>query len=197
MKTRILLLVAVTMLLSSCVGFTFVTVPQSNINFVGKDFETQRHVQYTLTKTYIFGIGGMTARARNTNVVKELMKKANLQKNEALAYITISKNPNTFLGIITTVDIVASGYVVRPVGEYDSTDVVDTEINDNVLKQGNKDNAKIVTKLRDKILLFREREELIALRKEVEQYHKNNELSDKTACRLLDRIDSKIADCRN
>ena len=101
--------------MTSCAGMTHVTVPQSNVNFVGKDIETQRHVSYTLKKTYVFGIGGFSAHARNTNIMDELMKKADLQKNEALAYIYVSKNTNTYVGVVTVIKWTATGYVVRPV----------------------------------------------------------------------------------
>ena len=92
MKVKSLITLMMIALLSSCAGLTQVTVPQSTINFVGQDFETERYVEYTLVKTYILGIGGMSEKARNTNIIDELMKKANLQDNEALAYISVSRN---------------------------------------------------------------------------------------------------------
>lgn len=116
MKVKNLIMLLSVVALTSCVGLTKVTVPQSNVNIVGRDMETQRHVSYTLKKTYVFGIGGCSERARNTNIIDELMKKANLQKNEALAYISVSKNVNTYAGVVTIAKFTASGYVVRPVG---------------------------------------------------------------------------------
>ena len=116
MKAQNLIMLLGVMALTSCVGLTQVTVPQSNVNIVGRDMETQRHVSYTLKKTYVFGIGGCSKRARNTNIIDELMKKANLQQNEALAYISVSKNVNHYLGLVSVAKFTASGYVVRPVG---------------------------------------------------------------------------------
>lgn len=116
MKVQNLIMLLGVMALTSCVGLTQVTVPQSNVNIVGRDMETQRHVSYTLKKTYVFGIGGCSKRARNTNIIDELMKKANLQQNEALAYISVSKNVNNYAGVVTIAKFTASGYVVRPVG---------------------------------------------------------------------------------
>ena len=87
---RYFILIVTALCLVSCAGLTHVTVPQSNVNYMGSDIETQRAVKYTLTKTYIFGIGGMSAKARNTNIIDELMRKANLQTNESLAYISVS-----------------------------------------------------------------------------------------------------------
>ena len=84
MKTKILVFILAVMALASCSGLTQVTVPQSNINFVGKDFETERFVEYALTKSYLLGIGGMSEKARNTNIIRELMRKPNLQTNEAI-----------------------------------------------------------------------------------------------------------------
>ena len=115
MKTKLLLIALSAVILSSCAGFTNVTAPESHVNFVGKDTEIVRMVSYTLPKTYIFGIGGMSHKARNTNIMDELMQRANLQKNEVLAYITISKNSNNYFGVVSKVKFKASGYVIRPV----------------------------------------------------------------------------------
>lgn len=65
----------------------------------------------------------MSEKARNTNIVDELMKKANLQPNETLAYITISKNINSYI-FVTDVKYTASGYVVRPIGEYEDSSII-------------------------------------------------------------------------
>lgn len=116
---RLSLILISPLCLVSCAGLTHVTVPQSNVNYMGDDIETRRAVKYTLNKTYVFGIGGLSARARNINIIDELMRKANLQTNESLAYISVSRNINTFLGLFTKVKYSATGNVVRPVdGEY-------------------------------------------------------------------------------
>lgn len=115
MKKSLITLCGILWILSSCAGLTQVTVPQSNINICGENIVTGPKETYTLKKTYILGIGGMSKKARNTNVVDELFKKVNLQKNEALAYVTQSKNYYTFLFLYTTVKHSASGYVVRVV----------------------------------------------------------------------------------
>lgn len=116
---RLLSLIIPAIIITSCSGFTKVQAPISPINMGDRDMETERFVQYTLTKNYFLGIGGMSAKARNTNVIHELMRKANLQTNEALAYISVSRKFNTFLGIFSSEETTASGYVVRPVeGDY-------------------------------------------------------------------------------
>ncbi len=117
MKTRLATLLTSVIVLSSCAGMTQVTVPQSNINIYGKDVVTGPRVTYTLKKTYFFGIGGLSKKARTTNVVDELFKKVDLQRNETLAYITQSKSFNTYLGIVTFVELKASGYVVKVVDD--------------------------------------------------------------------------------
>ena len=114
MRNNILPLLAMTALLSSCAGLTRVTVPESNINYNNTDIETGRKVQYTLTKTYVFGIGGMSRTARNTDIIEELMKNANLQTNETLAYISVNRNINVYAGVVSIVKNTATGYVVRP-----------------------------------------------------------------------------------
>ena len=109
MKARIFLFGIVVACLTSCAGFTHVTVPSSPV-VVDGDFVTDRYVECKLCNTYVLGIGGL----RSSNLVGELVKKANLRKNEALAYVSAVKNVNCFLGVVTVVTHTVSGYVVRP-----------------------------------------------------------------------------------
>ena len=111
---RIIIYALMLAMLTSCAGLTMVTVPNSNVNYVGQDIETLRSVRYTLEKTYIFGIGGLSAKARNTNIIDELMKNANLGTNESLAYITVSTNINSITALYIKVKYTATGYVVGP-----------------------------------------------------------------------------------
>ena len=109
-----------------------------------RDIETGEKVEYTLKKTYVLGIGGLSSRARNTNVMDKLFQKADLQKNEALAYVTQSKNINAYaLGIVVVVKERASGYVVRPVGfksaEVDNPQVVREVKETPILKEHKKE----------------------------------------------------------
>ena len=197
MKTRIILALTALVALTSCEGLTQVTVPQSNINFVGKDFETERFVEYTLTKSYVFGIGGMSSKARNTNIIRELMKKAELQKNEALAYITISKKQNTFLGLVTTVDFVASGYVVRPVGEYPDRKPTykDTPYKgafqgkDSVVeKYETKGGMELVKELRKKIYGASNDDELYRIKEDIVLFMEQGDIDQKSGKRLINTI---------
>lgn len=117
MKTRLLIGLLVAIVLTSCAGLTRVTVPCSPVNMGDRDMETERKVSYTLTKTYFLGIGGMSERARNTDIIEQLFRKANLKKNEALAYIGVTQNINNYLGIVIVAKFTATGYVIRPVEE--------------------------------------------------------------------------------
>ena len=108
MKTRLVLLGLVAACLTSCAGFTNLTVPSSPV-VVDGDFVTDRYVECKLCNTYVLGIGGL----RSSNLVGELVKKANLRKNEALAYVSAVKNVNCFLGVVTVVTHTVSGYIVR------------------------------------------------------------------------------------
>lgn len=201
MKTRIIVVLAALATLTSCVGLTQVTVPQSNINIVGKDFETERFVEYTLTKSYVLGIGGMSAKARNTNIVRELMKKADLQTNEALAYITISKKQNTFLGLITTVDFVASGYVVRPVGEYPErkSTYKDTPYKgafqgkDSVLeKYKTKGGKELVKELRKRMYRCYTEDQLRELREDVILFMDQGDIDSRSGNKLLADLEAML-----
>lgn len=107
---KLIIIIFSLFVLSSCAGYMHVTVPQSCITYSGIDFEVGRYVEHSFTKVYIFGLGGL----RHENVIKELMTKANLQTNETLGYINVTKNTTTFFGIFSSVNFVASGYVVKP-----------------------------------------------------------------------------------
>ena len=203
---RVFIVALATAILSSCAGFTHVTVPSSSISYVGKDIETERYVEYTLTKSYVLGIGGMSAKARNTNIVQELMRKANLQTNETLAYISISKNANSFLGLITKVNFKASGYVVRPVGEYDSSQQEYKDVpykgafqgEDSIVsKYETTGGAKLVRQLRYKIGQCKTRDGLLTLRKEVEEREKNKQIDSRSADNIITMIDDKLAYMNN
>ena len=189
MKNIFFALLALSLGLSSCSGLTQVTVPQSNINIVGKDIETERKLTYTLKKTYVLGIGGLSVNARNTNIVDELFKKADLQQNESLAYITQAKNINTFLGIITVVKHSASGYIVRPIGEgvseKDNKDIVSSD-----LKRQSVDMEEIDVTLKKKIeqIEYANKEDAI---KDI--YHRINNSNTKSELRsLLVRVDKVV-----
>lgn len=178
MKVKSLITLMMIALLSSCAGLTQVTVPQSTINFVGQDFETERYVEYTLVKTYILGIGGMSEKARNTNIIDELMKKANLQDNEALAYISVSRNINTFL-FVTDVKFTASGYVVRPKGDYDEPEI---------LSAGEREQRQLYNAYNRRINHAITGEDLVKIKKDVDKDASDGKITRGQARELNEKI---------
>lgn len=178
MKVKSLITLMMIALLSSCAGLTQVTVPQSTINFVGQDFETERYVEYTLVKTYILGIGGMSEKARNTNIIDELMKKANLQDNEALAYISVSRNINTFL-FVTDVKFTASGYVVRPKGDYDEPEI---------LSAGEREQKQLYNAYNRRINHAITGEDLVKIKKDVDKDASDGKITRGQARELNEKI---------
>lgn len=192
MKGKFLAVLVAVITLTSCAGLTQVTVPQSNINYIGEDIETCRRVDFTLVKTYFLGIGGMSERARNTNIIDELMKKANLQTNESLAYISVSKNVNSFL-IFTEVKLTASGYVVRPVKE-ESPELVHDESD---YMQGSeylstKQMKQLYKSLNRRILYAVTRDDLIKIKEDIDNDVAAGKLSSEYSQKLLDKIYDRL-----
>lgn len=190
MKTRISVFILAVITLVSCAGFTHVTVPQSTINIIGEDVETERYVEYKLTKTYVFGIGGMSARARNTNIIQKLMQKANLQENETLAYITVSKNANHVLGIYSRVNFTASGYVVRPAGQAPQAERTDDPDGRKVFETTG--GYLLVRDLQEKIYYAQTGEELLKIRDEVVRHMESGALGERSGNKMLDKIDAQL-----
>lgn len=187
MKGKLLALLVAIIALSSCAGLTQVTVPQSNINYIGEDIETCRRVEFTLVKTYFLGIGGMSERARNTNIIDELMKKANLQANESLAYISVSKNVNSYL-IFTEVKLTASGYVVRPKqGEY--PEHTQNELGDYVSQ---KQMKQLYKSLNRRILYAVTMDDLIKIKEDVDNDVAAGKLSSEYSQKLLEKIYDRL-----
>lgn len=187
MKGKFSALLVVIIALSSCAGLTQVTVPQSNINYMGEDIETCRRVEFTLVKTYFMGIGGMSERARNTNIIDELMKKANLQTNESLAYISVSRNINTYL-IYTEVKFTASGYVVRPkVVEQD--EVAEKQESEYVSP---KQMKQLYKSLNRRINYAVTRDDLIKIKEDIDNDTATGKLSSEYSQKLLDKIYNRL-----
>lgn len=181
---KLFVMACVSVMLASCAGLTMVTVPQSNINFLNEDMETERFVEYTLTKSYYFGIGGMSEKAKNTNIIHELMKKADLQPNEALAYISVSKNINHYL-FVTDVKYTASGYVVRPVnGEY--RDPAYEATTDKAQRQ-------LYNTYKRRINGALSADDLIKIKKDIEKDVSTNTISKELAASLFEKIAYKLS----
>ena len=189
---RIFLLIITTICMVSCAGLTHVTVPQSNINYEGVDIVTSRKVSYTLQKTYVLGIGGLSERARNTNIIDNLMKKANLKTNETLGYITISRNINCYVGaLVIVVKYTATGYVVRPINtesvdhssSNQSATTEDTPISIAEEKKYNDYNE-----LKTAINRTQSLDSIKNIKSIVEEKYKDQVLTDKEYKKLLEKI---------
>jgi hypothetical protein len=158
-----------------------------------------------LRKTYILGIGGMSAKARNTDIIEELMKKANLQTNEVLAYISVSRNINVdALGVLVIAKYTATGYVVRPKnGNY--VDVVvesnkDTSYGnerypDAIYKEGtykrrmeSKGGLREYINLSNKIFDAKNISDFAIIEEEILTKHREGIISDKDKSKLLSKI---------
>ena len=99
------------LLLSSCMGITSITTPQSAI-INQANFKFIRTASASTTTCYFLGIGGLS-KEENADVVEKLIEKAELQQNQALTHIRIETTQKYFLGIVTTRTLTASATVVE------------------------------------------------------------------------------------
>lgn len=131
---KILLLALLTALLSSCVGITNISTPQTVALNQG-NFKFVKSVSAETEATYVFGIGGFREEA-TADVVSRLLEVAQLQSNQALADIRIKSTTNCYLGIVVkrflTVtasvvefcDIATNTFIERPISEIIEEEVV-------------------------------------------------------------------------
>ena len=98
-------------LLSSCIGLTNISTPQTVALSEG-NFKFVKTVSAEVKVLYIFGIGGIKEEA-NEDVVEKLRVEANLQPNQALADIRIKTTKKTYFGIVTKRTLTAAASVVE------------------------------------------------------------------------------------
>lgn len=103
--------ISVTLLLSSCVGLTNISTPQTVALNQG-NFKFVKSVSAETEATYVFGIGGFKDRA-TADVVEKLREAAELQSNQALADIRIKSTTNCYLGIVVKRFLTATATVVE------------------------------------------------------------------------------------
>ena len=107
-----LFLISIVILLSSCVGFTYVTPPNSVALNQG-NFQFIKTVSAETKATYILGIGGMSSSA-TSDVVNALTENAELERNQALANIHIKTTTKFwFGGLVCKRTITATANVVE------------------------------------------------------------------------------------
>ena len=98
-------------LLSSCVGLTNISTPQTVALNQG-NFRFLKTVSASTSAFYFLGIGGLSNEA-NTDVVEKLIVEAGLQPNQALADLRIKTTRKCFLGVVFTRTLTASASVVE------------------------------------------------------------------------------------
>ena len=98
-------------LLSSCIGLTNISTPQTVALSEG-NFKFVKTVSAETKALYVFGIGGFKDEA-NEDVVEKLRLRANLQQNQALADIRVKSTTKTYFGIVTKRTLTAAASVVE------------------------------------------------------------------------------------
>lgn len=191
MKTKSLILALIVATFTSCAGLTNVIVP--NTNFSSDNMEVRRNVKFVLTKTYVLGIGGLSAKARNADIIQELKNAANLQPSEVLAYIHVSRNINAYLGLVIRVHYTASAMVMGPEGvEYEKEDVI---INTNTDKSSDKykQDGQLGGKISRRIAFARSKEDIELIIEEIKEYVKNGNISKERGDRLIKTAQDEIS----
>lgn len=122
--------ISVTLLLSSCVGLTNISTPQTVALNQG-NFKFVKTVSAETKATYVLGIGGFKDRA-TADVVEKLRETAQLQSNQALADIRI-KTTKKIYGIVVKRILTASASVVE---------FCDIATNTFIERENNKINAE-------------------------------------------------------
>ena len=97
----------------ACAGIHQVTALPTAVLDQG-NFKYVRYVEGSETSKYVFGIGGMSREARETNAYNKMMQEANLGPGQTIANVSIRKNKLLYCGgIVHTVTTVVSGWVVE------------------------------------------------------------------------------------
>ena len=63
--------------------------------------------------TYVFGIGGLSKKALETNAVSEMYKNAGLTGNQQIINITTTQSVETWALVYSKVRAIAHGYVIE------------------------------------------------------------------------------------
>ena len=126
-----LMLFCMSLMLSGC-GFN--TTSYSNIDAVNTvvdlsnaDYEIIETVTGESKQTYVFGIGGLSKRSLTENAKADMYKNANLTANEAIIYPSVTTSVASYLGIVTNIRAVASGYKIRfkrDIAKSETTDIL-------------------------------------------------------------------------
>ena len=108
---KYLFVIPLIVLLSSCMGLTYITTPQTVALSQG-NFKFVRTVKVETKAWYVFGIGGFEDRATE-DVIEKLRVRAELQPNQALADIRVKTTNKYYLGIVIKRTLTAAATVVE------------------------------------------------------------------------------------
>ncbi|MBQ8270978.1 MAG: hypothetical protein IJZ22_07245 [Bacteroidaceae bacterium] len=111
MKKHLLIVISA-ILLSSCIGSTSISTPQTVAINQG-NFKFIRQVSASTSAFYFLGIVGGLSQKENADVVEILITEAQLQPYQALADIRIKTTYKFFLGIIIKKTLTASATIVE------------------------------------------------------------------------------------
>jgi hypothetical protein len=110
-------IVAVAMLTTSCGVSTHFThnrnVNETVVELNQKNFEVKREVNGVAAATYVFGIGGLSRKAIQSNAHSEMMKNADLKGSEIVINPVIEVKRQFVLPFVFRVRVASYGYVIE------------------------------------------------------------------------------------
>ena len=114
-KTILFCLVAV--LFASCAGLNMTPYAndpvETKVILSEPNYHIVKEVSGEWTATYIFGIGGLSKKALETNAVSEMYKNAGLTGNQQIINITTTQSVETWALVYSKVRAIAHGYVIE------------------------------------------------------------------------------------
>lgn len=139
---KYLFVIPIMALLSSCIGLTNISTPQTVALSEG-NFKFVKSVSAEIKALYIFGIGGFKDEA-NEDVVEKLRLRADLQQNQALADIRVKTTTKTYLGIVTKRTLTAAASVVEFKDPETNTFDKTNSVSELTIKRDNKEDLSQV-----------------------------------------------------
>lgn len=114
---KLFVAVAAVFMLTGCGISTQLTTNNANliqteVVLAQNNFNVVRNVATSADASYIFGIGGLSKKALQSNAIAELTKKANLTGSQALINVTVKYNVKMIL-CYTKITAYAEGTVIE------------------------------------------------------------------------------------
>lgn len=142
--SRLLSFASVMFVVFGCAGMHSVTaLPSATLD--RGNFKYVRPVEATESAVYVFGIGGMSGRAREENAYNKMMEEANLGPNQTIVNVSFRKNTHLYfpLGVFcTSVTTRVSGWVVEFLDGTDVSGSVNSPRNDSSILQHTEHNMQ-------------------------------------------------------